>query len=149
MKVLFLKHVINVWKPWEIKEVKSGYATNFLFPKWFALEFTPEEEKKHFEKLKKQDLKRRELVENKYNLSQKLNWEKLEFILKKWNNQKVYWWIWEKDIISKIKNKYKIELSKKHIQMPDWHIKKIWEHIIYIKFWKDAMSKVYIIISWE
>ena len=42
MRVLFLKHVINVGKPWEIKEVKPGYAANMLFPQLLALELTQE-----------------------------------------------------------------------------------------------------------
>ncbi len=147
MKVLFLKHVVNVWKQWEIKEVKPWYAANMLFPKWLAVELTPEVEKNYKEKLKKQEVHKRELIENRHNLAEKLNWQKLEFILKTWSNHKVYWWIWEKDIIAQIKKKYKIELSKKHIDLPDGHLKKVWENMIYIKLWKDAMAKMFVIIK--
>lgn len=149
MKVLFLKHVINVWKEWEIKEVKPWYAANMLFPKWLAIELTPEAEKKHKDKLKKDQKHRMELIENRHDISEKLNWEKLNFSLKTWSNWKVYWGISEKDIIEFVKKKFKIELTKKHIDMPDGHIKKIWEHQIYIKLWKDAMSKIFIIVNEE
>ena len=149
MKVLFLKHVVNVGKIWEIKEVKPGYAGNMLFPKGLAVELTPENEKKHKDKLKREEVHKRELIENRHKISEKLNSQKLEFSLKTWTNNKVYGWIWEKDIIREVKKKFKIELSKKHIEMPDWHIKKIWETQIFIKLWKDAMSKIFIIINKE
>ena len=149
MKVLFLKHVINVWKEGDIKEVKPGYAANMLFPKGLAIELNAVAEKKYKDKLKKEESHKRELIENRHNISEKLTWVKLEFTLKTWANHKVYWWIWEKDIISEIKKKHKIELTKKHIVMPDGHIKKLWESQIYVKFWKDAMSKIFIIINEE
>jgi len=147
MKVLFLKHVINVWKEGEIKEVKSWYASNFLLPKWFAVELTSQQEAKHNQKLKKEDSHKRELIENRHNLSENLNWKTLEFILRSWTNGKVYGWIWEKDIIEEIKNNFKIELTKKHINLPDWHIKKVWNTTIYIKLWKDAMAKINVIVK--
>jgi len=149
MKVLFLEHVINVWKKGEIKDVKSWYAANFLFPKKLAVELTPEVEKKHNQDLKKQDAHKRELIENRFKLSEELTWKKLEFLLKTWANWKIYGWIWEKDIIDSIKKNFKIELSKKHIDMPDWHIKKVWESFVYIKLGKDAMAKITIVIKWE
>lgn len=147
MKVLFLKHVVNVWKEGEIKEVKSWYASNFLIPKWFAVELTKQEEEKHKQKLKKDDLHRRELIENRHKLSETLNLETIIFTLKTWSNGKVYWWIWEKDIIDYIKEKFGIELTKKHIDLPDWHIKKVWNFNIYIKFWKDAIAKVNLVVN--
>lgn len=149
MKVIFLKHVVNVWKEWEIKEVKPGYAINMLLPKWLAIELTPEIEKKYKDKLKKDEAHKRELIENRHNISEKLNWQKLDFKLKTWANHKVFWAIWEKDIISEIKKKFKIELSKKHIELPEWHIKKLWESQIYVKLGKDAMAKLFITISEE
>jgi ribosomal protein L9 len=149
MKVLFLKHVVNVWKEGEIKEVKTWYAANMLLPKWLAIELTPETEKKYKDKLKREEKHKRELIDNRHKISETLNNQKLNFTLKTWANHKVYWWIWEKDIITRIKKKFKIELSKKHIDMPDWHVKKLWENQIFIKLWKDAMAKLFIVINEE
>jgi len=149
MKVLFLKHVINVGKAWEIKEVKPGYAANMLFPQWLAIELTPEAEKKHKDKLKKEEKHRMELIENRHVIAEELNHKKFSFTLKTWSNHKVYGWIWEKDIIEEVKKKFKFELTKKHIDMPDGHLKKIGEHAIYIKLWKDAIAKVFVIINEE
>jgi ribosomal protein L9 len=53
-----------------------------LFPKGLAVELTPEAEKKHNDKLKKEDAHKRELIENRHNISEILNHKKLEFILK-------------------------------------------------------------------
>jgi large subunit ribosomal protein L9 len=142
MKVLFLKYVVNVGKPWEIKEVKTWFAVNMLIPKWFAVELTPEIEAKHNEKLKKDEKYRMSLIEWRHEIADELNWKILEFVLKTGNNGKVYGWIGEKDIINTIKKRFKLELSKKHIDMPDWHLRKIWEHIIYIKLWKDSIAKI-------
>lgn len=147
MKVLFLKHVINVWKEGDIKEVKPGFAANMLFPKWLAIELTPKAEKEYKDKIKREEVHKRGLIEDRHRISGELNGQKLEFTLKTWTNNKVFGGIWEKDIIREIKRKFKIELSKKHINMPDGHIKKLWENQIYIKLGKDAMAKIFILIS--
>lgn len=147
MKVLFLKHVINVWKPWEIKEVKPGYAANMLFPKGYAIELTPQAEKQHKEKLKREQKHKTNLIENRHNISEELNWKTLQFYLKTGSNSKVYGWIWEKDIIDSIKKKFKIDLTKKHVDLPDGHVKKLWEHQIFIKLWKDAIAKLNVTVN--
>ena len=149
MKVLFLKHVINVWKEGDIKEVKPWYAQNFLFPKWLAIELTQAEEKKHKDKLKKEDSRRRQLIENRHEIAEKLNGIKLDFSLRASWWSKVFWAIWEKDILREIKNKFQIDLSKKHVDMPSGHIKKLWEEFVFIKLWKDASAKVIIDVKPE
>lgn len=147
MRVLFLKHVINVWKPGEIKEVKTGYAANMLIPQWLAIEMTPDAEKKHLEKIKKEDRRRMWLIENRHSIVDELNWKRLEFSLKTWENWKIFWWVNESDIIWAIKKNYKISLDRKHINMPDWIIKNLWEHFIYINMWKDSMAKMTVFIK--
>jgi len=147
MKVLFLKHVINVWKPWDVKDVKPGYAANMLFPKGLAIELTPQAEKEHKAKLQREESHKRWLIEGRHNVVDQLNNKKLEFVVKTGANHKVYWWVWEKDIIREIKKNFNIELTKKHINMMDGHIKKLWEHQIFVKLWKDAMAKMFVIVN--
>jgi ribosomal protein L9 len=53
-----------------------------LFPKGLAVELTPENEKKHKDKLKREEVHKRELIENRHKISEKLNSQKLEFSLK-------------------------------------------------------------------
>jgi len=149
MKVLFLKHVINVAKEGEIKEVKPGYAQNMLFPKGLAIELTPKAEKEYMEKLKREDAHRRELIENRHNIVEKINWATLKFKLKTGANWKVYWGIWEKDIIRAVKSQFWIELTKKHIDLPGGHIKKLWESQVFIKLGKDAMAKLTALVESE
>lgn len=142
MKVLFKELVVNVGHPWDIKEVSTWYAKNFLLPQGKAIELTPAAEKKLKEQLKREDKHNRELIENRHKIAEQLNWKVLDFKLKIWANWKVFGWIWEKDVIRLIKSKYKIELTKKHIDLPDGHIKKIGESQVFIKLWKDSMAKM-------
>ncbi|MCH2188753.1 50S ribosomal protein L9, partial [Candidatus Gracilibacteria bacterium] len=142
MKVLFLKHVIHVAREGEIKDVKPGYAQNCLFPQKLAIELTPEKEKQYKNKLKKQDEHRRNLIENRHAIAEKLQGKHMTFALKTGNNGKVYGAVAEKDILQKIKKEENLELTKKHIDMPDGHIKKIGETFVYAKIGKDAMAKM-------
>ena len=149
MKVLFLENVLHVAKKGEIKEVKPWFAQNMLFPKKLAVELTPKTEKELKEKIQKEERHKRELIENRHNIAEKLNNKNLNFKLKTDKSWKVFWWIWEKDILREIKKQFKLELAKKHIDLPDGHIKKIWESQVFIKLWKDAMAKMNIIVTWE
>ena len=142
MKVLFKELVVNVGHPWDIKEVSTGYAQNFLLPQGKAVELTPAEEKKLNEKLKREDKHNRELIENRHKIAEELNWKVLDFKLRTGANGKVFGWIGEKDVIKAVKSKFKIELTKKHIDLPGWHIKKLWDSQVFIKLWKDSMAKI-------
>ncbi len=146
MKVLFLKLVPNVGHVGEMKEISDSYARNFLIPKGLAKKLTPEEEKNLLIQEKKQEESRRNLIENKHKILETLNWKNLLFKAKTLENGKMFWWIWEHDIIQKISKEFKIELEKKHIDMIDGHIKKIGKKDIYIKLW-DAMAKITIIVE--
>jgi len=149
MKVLFLENVVHVAKKGEIKEVKVGYAQNMLFPKKLAVELTDQAEKQMKNKIKKDENHRIELIEGRHSIAEKLNHKKISFKLKADSSWKVFWWIWEKDVIREIKKQFKLDLTKKHIDLPGGHIKKIWESEVFIKLWKDAMAKVFITIESE
>jgi len=142
MRVLFKELVVNVWHPGDIKEVSTGYAMNFLIPQGKAVELTLAEEEKLKEKLKREDKHNRELIENRHKIAEELNWKILDFKLKTGTNWKVFGWIGEKDVIKAVKSKFKIELTKKHIDLPGGHIKKLWDSQIFVKLWRDSMAKL-------
>ena len=148
MKVLLLEHVLHIGKAWDIKEVKPWFAANMLFPKKLAVEFTKQEEEKYRRKMQKKEQSRINLIEKKHEIIEMLNWQKFEFTLK-WTQKKVFWAVAEKDIIAEIKKKFKLDLTKKNIYLPDWHLKKVWEHTIYIKITEKEMAKVFVIIKSE
>jgi len=149
MKVLFLENVVHVAKKGEIKEVKPGYAQNMLFPKKLAVELSDKVEREMKAKVKKEDSHRRELIEDRHNIVEELNGNKLNFKLKTDSNWKVFGGIWEKDIIIQVKKKFKLDLTKRHIDLPGGHIKKLWESQVFIKLGKDAMAKMFVIIESE
>ncbi len=147
MKVLFLKLVPNVWHVWEIKEVSDSYARNFLIPKGFAKKLDNELEKKLLGEEKKKEDARRNLVENKHKIIDELNWKTLVFKAKTLDNWKMFWWIWEHEIIEKIEKNFKVKLEKKHIELMDWHIKKLWKKDVYVKLSPESMAKLTVIVE--
>jgi ribosomal protein L9 len=71
------------------------------------------------------------------------------FTLKTGANDKVFWAIGEKDIIKSIQSECRIALTKKHISLPNGHIKQLWDTAVYIKLWKDASAKIKVVINPE
>lgn len=142
IKVLFLKKVLHVAKEWEIKEVKIGYARNFLFPAWLAKELTPALEKQLKEQKKKKDKNRQNKLQNRNEIYDFLNGKKFEFMLPKHDNGKVYGSVAEKNITARIKKEYKLEFSKSDISMPNGHLKKLWEDFIFVKLWGGLEAKL-------
>lgn len=147
MKVLFLQLVPNVWHAWEIKEISDSYARNFLIPKWLAKKLDEMQEQKLKNEQKKKEESRRNLVENRHKIIETLNWKILNFKAKTLDNWKMFWWFWEHDIIEKIYKEFWIKLEKKHIDLIDWHIKKLWKKDVYVKLSSDSMAKLTVIVE--
>ena len=148
MKVLFLKLVPNVWHAWEVKDVSDSYARNLLIPKGLAKKLSPEDEKKLAKDEKEKETQRRNLIENKHKIISELNLKTLVFQIKSKENWKIFWSVWEKEVIDKVFKDFKIKLEKKHIDMwPDGHLKKIWSRDIFIKLTPESMAKLTIIIE--
>lgn len=150
MKVIFLQHVLHVAKPWEVKEVSSWYAVNFLFPKKLAKPFTDREAEVQKAQTQKKESARRMLLGEKETIIQTLEWEVFKFTLKSQGN-KALWSIKPQDIASYIDKKYHIPLQKKHIVFLEntWAFKTFWDHHIYIDLWNNFACKAKVCISRE
>lgn len=150
MKVIFLEHVLHVAKAWEVKEVSSGYATNFLFPQKLAKPFTEVVKKQLTSQMQKKEAERRVLLWWKWDIIKQLEWQVFEFFLEKnTQNHKPLWAIKVQDIVSYISKKYHIPLQKKHIIFPD-HIhsfKEYGDYEIYVDLWNNFAGKSMVRVS--
>lgn len=148
MKVIFLQHVLHVAKQGEIKEVSSGYASNFLFPKKLAKPFTNDVEQSIKQIEQKKESERRMLLWGQQEIINALEWQIFEFRLKaSW--EKVYGSISPKEVAEYIVQKYRFPLSKKHIDFGGVHssLKTLWDHDIYIDLWKNYAVKATVSIK--
>lgn len=148
MKVIFLEHVLHVAKKGEIKEVSSGYASNFLFPKKLAKPYTKQLETNLKQHEKKQESERRMLLWEKGAIVERLTWETFTFFLPG-SGIKLYGSIHPKDVAEYIQKKYHFPLTKKHIDFWGVHssFKTLWKHDIYIDMWENFAGKAFVEIK--
>lgn len=148
MKVIFLDHVLHVAKAWEVKEVSSWYATNFLFPKKLAEPYSQEIENRIAQKNQKKESDRRMLLGSKKEILDGLEHQVFEFFLKTdESGKKVYGSISPKEIATYISKKYHFPLTKKHVKISYSSIKTLWDHDIYIDLGNNFAVKAVVRIS--
>ncbi len=139
MKVIFIKDLKNQGKKGEIKEVKDGYAKNFLIKNGYAIKETKESLKiLDRDNKKAQELDEQHKKEAK-ELKQKLEQEKISFQVKTGQNDKVFGSISAKQIKDKLDEKYKIDKKQILIKKP---ITSLGFHEVEIHLYKDIIAKI-------
>lgn len=140
MKVLFIKDLRGQGKKGEKKEVKTGYANNFLIKNGYAVALNESTLTKYNNEqkiLKDQDDKNR-LDAN--TLKEKLEKLELSFKVKVGNNDKVFGSISQKQVKEELEKKgYKID--RKQIIIND-SVNSLGYHNIEINLYKDMVAKI-------
>lgn len=140
MKVIFLKDLKGQGKRNEIKEVKDGYAINFLIKSGYAIKVT----ENNLEKLRQENTLNKKLDEERAKESEKIK-EKLEkenllFTVKTGLKDKLFGSITSKQIKDQLDSLgYNIE--RKQILVKD-HIISLGFHNIEVELYKDIKAKV-------
>ena len=118
MKVILLEPLERVGKPFDIVEVKDGYARNYLFPRKMAIEATDgnirglEKSKKRFSKqINKKRMEGMDLMERINNLSVKAT-------IKTGMDGKTFGSVTSADLASLLKAEG-VEVDKKHIVLEE------------------------------
>ena len=140
MEVIFIKDLKNQGKKGQIKEVKDGYAENFLIKNGYAVKKTKENlSKLNHEQAKKE----KEDAENKkkaIELSEKLAKVTLEFTVKTGAGDKVFGRISVKQIKDELQKKgYSIEKSMIDIKTP---ISSLGFHNVDINLYTDIVATI-------
>ncbi len=134
MKVIFLKNVKGVANEGDVKDVKEGYAKNFLFKQKLALEATPANMKAHEEKI----------AEAKA-LAEKLKAAKIEFNQKAGDTGRLYGAVTSQEISDALV-KIGIHIDKKLFDIKE-PIKEAGTHTVKVNIYKEVKSQLTVVIN--
>lgn len=140
MKVIFIKNLKGQGKINDIKEVNDGYATNYLIKNGYAVKYTKTSLDRlnvDIENNKKED---EENKKNALNIKEKLEKEKIKFIVKSGTNGKVFGTISSKQISEELEKKgYKIDKKKININNP---LNTIGHHLVEVELYKNIKAEL-------
>lgn len=145
MKVIFLKDLKGQGKKGEIKEVKDGYATNFLIKNKYAVKAS-ETGMKILEQQNEETKKQQEaLIKQCQELKEQIEQITLEIPVKTGTNGKVFGSISPKQIEKELKQK-NIEIDKRKIKLEE-PISSLGMHQVDIELHKTVIAKIKIHIA--
>ncbi len=146
MKVILLEDVNKIGKKGEIKEVKDGYAHNFLFPKNLAAPATKQNlasVEKQKEAKKQEELKRKEEAEA---IGKKLTDKEFGFKVKAGERGRLFGSLTTKEIAAEIERQYDIKMDKRKLSI-DEPIKALGTYNITAKLHPEVSFDFKIIVS--
>jgi large subunit ribosomal protein L9 len=132
----------------EIKEVKDGYARNYLIPRGIAMTVTSSNLKAFEEVKRQQSRKVQKEIDEAKKISSDLNNLTLNFIVKTAEDEKIYGSVTAQMIHSALKEKGYENIERKKILLSE-HIKTLGEHSVDIKLHTNVMAKLKIVVEKE
>jgi len=147
MKVIFLADVKGVAKKDDMKDVKDGYAQNFLFKKKLAIEATETNLQALAEKKQKAKDREDKKIADAKALAEKLNQVGVTIIGKGGDTGKLYGAITSSEI-SKALTEAGVEVDKKDIALKD-PIKEPGEYSVKVKIFMEINAHVKVIVKAE
>lgn len=147
MKVIFIKDVKGQGKKDEIKEVKDGYAMNFLIKNKYAVAYTEGSNKRLNNEIKERKIQNENDIKEANKLKEKLKKEKIKFKVKTGKEDRVFGSVSTKQIKEELdKLGYKIDKKKILIYTP---VASIGTHFVKIELHKEVIAELEVILEKE
>lgn len=147
MKIILTCDIEKLGKKLEIKNVKPGYARNFLIPRKMAIPSTKGNLKWREKKLEAINKKEEKLKEDIKKTVEQIKQTELQFLAKTGEKNELFEKITEDKILKILKEKG-IEIKKESIKLKE-PIKKIGEYEVIVNLNKDTKTKIKIIVKSE
>ena len=147
MRVILLRDVENLGKKYEIKEVKSGYARNFLFPKNLAKAATKEVLKWLETQKEIESKKAEEALKKTQDVASTIDGQEIIMAVKIGEEGQLFESITSQKIIEKLKESG-FEVKKNQIDLLE-PIKELGEFPIKIKFEHNLEAEIKVIVTEE
>ena len=117
MKIIFIKDLRGQGKKDEIKEVKDGYAENFLIKNGYAIKYTTKSNEILNKQIEKRNDDEKKLIKECEEIKKKLENIEISFKVKTGKDGKVFGSISSKQISEELSKKgYKIDKKKINIK---------------------------------
>lgn len=147
MKVIFIKDVKGQGKKDEIKEVKDGYAMNYLIKNKYAVPYTETSNKRLNDEIKERKIQEEKDIEEANKIKEKLKKEKISFKVKTGKEDRVFGSISSKQIKDELdKLGYKIDKKKIILDTP---ISSLGHHFVKIELHKKVVAELEIVLNKE
>ena len=141
MKIVLLEDVDKLGYAGDIKEVKDGYAKNYLIPKGLALAATRSNLKLVEEKRKAILRKIEKRIAQANRIKEALDGLEIEIKARAGEKGKLFGSITANEIYEQLKDKAK-DLDKKSIRLPEGGIREVGEHTVEIAIYRDIKATV-------
>jgi len=145
MKVVFLEDVPGVAHGGEVKNVKLGFARNYLLPKKLAALATSESLQRINSLKKKSDETRLFLTKNMNELSEKLNGQKIAIEARAGSNGRLFGSITDAMVASKLNEKFGCDVARKAIRLSE-SIREVGVVEIPVNLHQDIDTKISVIV---
>lgn len=141
MKVVLNQDIKGVGKKLQVVEVSEGYARNFLLPKKLASIADNKNLNEAKNKKEAADYKKQVELEAANKQKEKIEKTYIQFKEKQGAGGKLFGSVTEKEIASKIKEKFDIEVNKKKIVLKD-PIKQLGSYTADVKLYEGVVAKL-------
>lgn len=145
MKIILLKDVPNLGKELDIKDVKPGYARNFLIPQNLVVPATKRNLQWQERELAKKKLREEQKTKELQEMIKKLKNLKLQISVKTGSKGELFEKITSIKIVNLLK-KEGFEISKENIILKE-PIEKIGDYVIPISLGKDFKTKIKLVVK--
>ena len=140
LKVILLEDVQGIGKKREIKNVKTGYANNFLIKKGKAVQASPANLKKLEEEIRIEEEKRQENLAEARKPKEVLESGSVDVFAKAGPDGRLYGSVTSMDVSKAIKSVKGIEIDKRKIVMDN--IKQEGSYTVKVKLFEDVSANL-------
>ncbi len=141
MEVILKQDIKNLGYADDIVKVRNGFGLNYLIPRGFAVIANDSNKKIHAEVVKQRAHKLNKLRQDADALVAKLESVTLTIGAKVGENGKLFGSITSQQLVEKLKS-MGYEIDKKHIVMPEEHIKKTGSYAAEVIVHRDIRAKL-------